>query len=107
MGDAEREQPKVPRCVEIMTDSTYARGVLYQGWKASKNPELVARIKDKLLARTNAGSRVRIHWVKAHNGLPGNERADQLANRGVAESIAQGAVSSRGSHGSGSKRKRQ
>jgi ribonuclease HI len=22
-------------------------------------------------------------WVRGHNGHPGNERADQLANRGV------------------------
>jgi ribonuclease HI len=24
------------------------------------------------------------HWVRGHNGHPGNERADALANRGVA-----------------------
>jgi len=23
------------------------------------------------------------HWVKGHNGHPGNDRADALANRGV------------------------
>jgi ribonuclease HI len=28
---------------------------------------------------------VKWHWVKGHNGHPGNERADALANRGVAE----------------------
>jgi len=26
---------------------------------------------------------VKWHWVKAHNGDPGNEKADELANRGV------------------------
>jgi ribonuclease HI len=25
------------------------------------------------------------HWVRGHNGHPGNELADQLANKGVEE----------------------
>jgi ribonuclease HI len=31
-----------------------------------------------------AGHDVQWHWVKGHSGDPGNERADALANRGVA-----------------------
>jgi len=28
------------------------------------------------------------HWVRGHNGHPGNELADQLANRGVEEFLS-------------------
>ena len=53
------------------------------GWKTAdrkpvKNAELWREL-DALAARHD----VRWHWVKGHNGHPGNERADALANRGV------------------------
>ncbi|MFP6396958.1 RNase H family protein, partial [Pseudomonas aeruginosa] len=32
-----------------------------------------------------ARHQVEWQWVRGHTGDPGNERADQLANRGVAE----------------------
>ena len=56
-----------------------------RGWrtsdgKAVKNVDLWQRL-DEL-----AGShRIDWRWVKGHAGDPGNERADGLANRGVAE----------------------
>jgi len=28
---------------------------------------------------------IKWHWVRGHNGDPGNELADELANRGVAK----------------------
>jgi ribonuclease HI len=31
---------------------------------------------------------VQWQWVRGHTGHPGNERADQLANRGVEEARA-------------------
>lgn len=68
--------------VVIFSDSQYARGVLTLGWKAKANVELIATIRQKLRARPGA----RLEWVAGHVGLPENERADQLASRGVAES---------------------
>lgn len=64
----------------IFTDSSYAEGVLAKGWKAKANTELITRLKAALKARPGA----RLHWVAGHVGVDGNERADALANRGVA-----------------------
>ncbi|HMO47213.1 MAG TPA: ribonuclease HI [Rubrivivax sp.] len=77
--------------VTIYTDSQYLRNGIstwIHGWKARgwrtadhkpvKNIDLWQRL-DELASR----HRVEWRWVKAHDGDPGNERADQLANRGV------------------------
>ena len=67
--------------VEILTDSKYSHGVLALGWKAKANQNLIAGIKDRLEKR-----KVRLHWIAGHVGIPENERADALANEGVAVS---------------------
>ena len=51
--------------------------------KPVKNVELWQRL-DEL----NAAHQVDWRWVKGHAGDPGNERADQLANRGVDSMLA-------------------
>lgn len=71
-----REKP-----VRIYTDSSYAFGLLTKGWKAKKNPELVAEIR-KLLG---SFSDIRFYKVKGHAGDPGNERADELATGAIKE----------------------
>ena len=81
---------KVP--VVVYTDSTYVRdgitrwikGWKRNGWKtrsggAVKNADLWQRL-DGL----STGLGVEWRWVKGHAGDPGNERADELARRGVA-----------------------
>lgn len=81
------------RCsVDLYTDSEYVRngitswihGWRARGWKTAdrkpvKNVDLWQRL-DEL----NGSHDVRWHWVRGHTGDPGNERADALANRGVA-----------------------
>jgi ribonuclease HI len=81
------------RCsVALYTDSEYVRNGIttwIHGWKARgwltsdrkpvKNDDLWRRL-DGLRDQHD----VKWHWVKGHAGDPGNERADQLANRGVA-----------------------
>ena len=82
--------------VRLHTDSSYLRngvtswlaGWKRNGWKtASKQP-----VKNEDLWRrldSAAGKHdVQWLWVKGHAGNPGNERADVLANRGMAEAIA-------------------
>ena len=65
--------PSVP--VQIMTDSSYAIGVLSKGWKAKANQALIVDVK-KALARL---SRWELGYVPGHAGVPLNERADALA----------------------------
>ncbi len=78
--------------VVIYTDSQYVKNGIttwIHGWKARgwtttdkkpvKNVELWQRL-DVL----NAAHAVTWRWVRGHSGDPGNERADALANRGVA-----------------------
>lgn len=77
--------------IEIFTDSQYVQKGLSEwmaGWKrrnwksaggdAIKNVELWKEL-DALAQKR----KVTLTWVRGHNGDPGNERADELANMGV------------------------
>jgi ribonuclease HI len=66
--------------VVVFTDSKYADGVLCRGWKVKANTALVASIKTALARRPGT----KLHWLAGHVGIEGNERADELANAGVA-----------------------
>ena len=79
--------------VELWTDSQYVqKGVTewLEGWKkrgwrtASKNPVKNADLWQELDALL-PDHEISWHWVRGHNGHPGNELADQLANKGVEE----------------------
>jgi len=87
------EALKRPCAVTLYLDSQYVlKGITewLPGWKAKgwktaskqpvKNQELWQRL-DELV--TQSGHRVDWRWVRGHNGHPGNERADALANLGV------------------------
>ena len=79
--------------VVLYTDSVYVRNGISswlaqwkrRGWRtASRKP---VKNKDLWLALDDAAARHDIdwRWVKGHAGDPGNERADELANRGIDE----------------------
>ena len=77
--------------VKLYTDSEYVRngittwihGWRARGWKtADRKPVKNIDLWQKLDA-LNASHQVEWHWVRGHAGDPGNERADDLANRGV------------------------
>ncbi|MEZ4235773.1 MAG: ribonuclease H [Myxococcota bacterium] len=74
--------PEAP--VALFTDSSYANGVLTLGWKAKANAELIAKLRAAVRRRPG----LTLHWVAGHVGVEGNERADALANRGVAGTSA-------------------
>jgi ribonuclease HI len=80
---AGREDP-----VRIYTDSKYSIGVLTQGWKAKKNPELIAAVKDALASLPD----VKLHYVPGHAGHDLNERADRLAREAVETRSSRGWV---------------
>lgn len=84
--------------VDVYTDSQYVKNGIEtwihawkrNGWKTSdkkpvKNADLWREL-DALVVQ----HKVQWHWVKGHNGHPGNERADALANRGVLEALLPG-----------------
>ena len=82
---------KRPCQVVLHTDSQYVQkgisewihGWKARGWKtAAKEPVKNADLWQALDLAQKAHA-VDWRWVRGHNGHPGNERADQLANRGV------------------------
>jgi len=91
------ESLKRPCHVVLHADSQYVlkgitewlAGWKARGWKTAakqpvKNVDLWQRL-DALVA--GAGHRIDWRWVKGHDGDPGNERADMLANRGVERAL--------------------
>lgn len=70
-------EPSTP--IAMLSDSSYTHGVLFKGWKAKANRELILELRERLKAWPGLS----FHWVAGHAGIQGNERADALANRGV------------------------
>jgi ribonuclease HI len=93
-----------PSRVRLHTDSAYLRNGIMSwlaGWKrnnwrtASKQPVKNEDLWRRLDAAT-AQHEIQWLWVKGHAGNPGNERADALANRGMAEAVARSGSGSQG-----------
>tara|TARA_B100000609_G_C17174627_1_gene413642 strand:+ start:886 stop:1317 length:432 start_codon:yes stop_codon:yes gene_type:complete len=82
---------KEPCSVKVFTDSKYVMEGINSwihnwkknNWKTAnkkdvKNKDLWIQL-DKLVSKHN----ISWEWVKGHSGNPGNEKADELANRGI------------------------
>ena len=95
---------KKPSSVALYTDSQYVRkGILewLPRWKARdwrtadkkpvKNVDLW-----QALEREIERHRIEWHWVKGHAGVPGNERADQLANEAIDEMLEEKRIADSG-----------
>lgn len=67
------------RDVYVYTDSEYSIGILTKPWKAKKNVELIAQLRELVRAFP------RIHFVKVagHAGIALNERTDELARDAI------------------------
>ena len=61
--------------IKILTDSQLVVGIFSQNWKARANLELVMEIR-KLVKEF---PQLTFAYVRGHNGNPGNELADSLA----------------------------
>jgi ribonuclease HI len=78
--------------VIVHTDSQYVKlGVtewlptwIRRGWKTAGNKAVKNADLWRRLAELAAAHEVDWRWVKGHAGNAGNERADALANKGVA-----------------------
>tara|TARA_B100000925_G_C21695710_1_gene340170 strand:- start:54 stop:485 length:432 start_codon:yes stop_codon:yes gene_type:complete len=82
---------KEPCSVKVFTDSKYVMEGINSwihnwkknNWKTAnkkdvKNKDLWIQL-DKLVSKHN----ISWEWVKGHSGNPGNDKADELANRGI------------------------
>lgn len=87
------EALKDPCEVNLTTDSQYVRKGITEwlaNWKkrnwqtAAKKPVVNKDLWQRLEAAAER-HRVKWHWVRGHSGHSENERADQLANRGIDE----------------------
>ena len=88
---------KRPCSITLYLDSQYVlKGITewIQGWKARgwrtaaktpvKNVDLWQKLDALLLSSRHT---IDWRWVRGHNGDPGNERADALANKGVERAL--------------------
>jgi ribonuclease HI len=88
---------KRPCAVTLNVDSQYVlkgmtewlAGWKAKGWKTAakqpvKNVDLWQQLDHQV---THMGHAIDWQWVRGHNGDPGNERADALANRGVEKAL--------------------
>lgn len=86
---------KVPASskVTLTTDSQYVikginewlPGWKKNGWRTSKKEPVKNADLWQALDAARAGHNIDWVWVRGHTGDPGNEHADQLANRGCVE----------------------
>ena len=67
------------RAITVVTDSSYAIGVLTKNWKLKANVELILKMR-ALIAEF---AQLRFEWVKGHAGHVENERCDELARTAV------------------------
>ena len=78
--------------IDLYTDSQYVKGGVTgwmhnwkrNGWKTAAKSLSKMKIFGASLMKLIQRHDIKWHWVKGHAGHEGNERADQLANKGMA-----------------------
>ena len=77
--------------IELYTDSNYLRQGITEwiynwkknNWRTSSKKPVANRELWIELDKLNSQMNVNWNWVKGHAGDPGNEKADELANKGA------------------------
>ena len=85
------EAVKRPVKIRLHTDSTYVKDGITKwianwkkkGWKTANRKPVKNLDLWQFLDEAAARHEVEWHWVKGHAGHPENERADELARRGI------------------------
>jgi len=86
------ESLKKPRVqVKVYTDSQYVRRGITEwleswkarGWRTSNRKPVMNQDLWEQLDALAAPHDIEWHWVPGHAGVPGNERADRLANQAI------------------------
>jgi ribonuclease HI len=85
------EALKYPCRVQLHTDSQYVQKGISEwinswkerGWRTANKKPVKNEDLWKQLDHLTQQHEIEWFWVRGHNGHAGNERADQLANRGV------------------------
>jgi ribonuclease HI len=93
---------KRPSRVALYTDSTYVRSGIMEwvpawrarGWRTADKKPVKNQELWEALSELAARHEVAWHWVRGHSGHPENERADELANRGLDETLSKAAAAS-------------
>lgn len=81
--------------IQFYSDSNYAcqgintwiKGWKKNGWKTANKQPVKNQDLWEQIDTLNQQFKIQWCWVKGHNGLPGNEKADELANKGVSQLI--------------------
>lgn len=87
------ESLKRPSRVRLTTDSQYVQKGITEwmakwkrnGWKTAANKPVKNADLWQRLDEVAAGHDIHWQWVKGHRGHPGNELADELANKAIDE----------------------
>lgn len=89
------ETLKKPCNVHLTTDSTYVKQGIsewlenwrHRGWKTSNKQPVKNQDLWQRLDQATQRHQISWHWVKGHSGHPDNEKADELARKGLEETL--------------------
>jgi ribonuclease HI len=89
---------KRPCDVQLFTDSQYVRKGITEwlaqwklrDWRTADRKPVKNVDLWQMLEKEIERHRIEWHWVKGHAGVPGNERADRLANEAIDAMLAVG-----------------
>ena len=73
--------------VYLFTDSAYVFLMFTTMSEPKDNVDLVDRVRSCMQILFNRNVRIVLSWIPGHVGIPGNEKADQMANMGAEEAL--------------------